>query len=114
MLAGGKVKILSIPTINDDLDDFDRLFDIWKEAKGSRRKIHLDFSNCRFLRQNAVAFLGGLIRLVENRGGKVWFDWERMHAKVRRNLEKNGFRSAFQTFQGPSLGHSIPFREDIG
>jgi len=104
---------LDIPTINDGSADFDKLFKLWNVAKGYSLDITFDFSTCNFLRPNAVAFLGGLARLVESRQGRVTFDWNTANDKILAILRQNGFARAFGytgVLGGP--GNSIPYRED--
>lgn len=71
-----------------------------------------DFSSCAFLGQNGVAFLGGLARLIEHRGGEATFDWSTLRENIRMNLAQNGFLSAFNAGVDPWEGNSIPYRED--
>lgn len=104
--------ILKIPTINDDLDDFDRLFQLLAQTKDEFPNVIFDFSGCRFLRQNAVAFLGGIARLIESRCGKATFDWDTLQDSVAMNLKQNGFMCAFNNGKEPWQGNSIPYRED--
>jgi len=59
-----------------------------------------------------VAFLGGLARLVEYRGGKVSFNWDIQDSAVTMNLAQNGFKAAFRAGGHPWAGNSIPYRED--
>lgn len=104
---------LDITTINDRPADFDKLFRLWNAAKGSSLDVTFDFSTCDFLRPNAIAFLGGLARLIENRNGRVMFDWNTVNDKIFAILRQNGFASAFGyagVLGGP--GSSIPYRED--
>lgn len=104
---------LDIPTINDGLADFDKLFELWNVAKGYSLDITFDFSTCDFLRPNAVAFLGGLARLVEHRNRRVEFDWDTANDRILAILRQNGFAGAFGytgILGGP--GSSIPYRED--
>ena len=104
---------LKIPTINDEQHDFDRLFSLWDQTNDDSLNIAFDFSSCRFLRQNAVAFIGGLARLIESRGGSAEFRWNTLQQKICTNLAQNGFLSAFGHHpSGPWCGNSIPFRED--
>ena len=104
---------LLVPTVNDfDASDFDRLFGLWSDCQGAGRDVTLNFSRCSFLRQNAVAFLGGLIRLVEHRGGRARVDWSTLRPDVGRNLAKNGFRDIFGERTDHGLGETIPYRED--
>jgi hypothetical protein len=105
--------ILQVPTINDEPKDFDCLFQLWQQVQDDANEIIFDFSKCYFLRQNAVAFLGGLARLIESRGGKVIFDWDTVKRHVCMNLKQNGFLYAFNGAEEPWQGNSIPYREDL-
>ena len=106
-------KVIQIPTLNDSPQDFARLFGIWNEANDYFEDIRFDFSYCGFLRPNAVAFLGGLARLIESRMGKVVFDWSTLHDSwVRNTIRQNGFASAFGDASAPWDGTSIRYRED--
>lgn len=104
---------VSIPTINDEQRDFDRLFNLWHQVNDDFLKVTFDFSQCGFLRQNAVAFLGGLARMIEQRFGTVTFDWNTLQENIRTNLAQNGFIAAFEHRGRPWHGNSIPYREDI-
>jgi hypothetical protein len=101
-----------VPTINDEQHDFDRLFSLWDQANDDSLEVAFDFSYCGFLRQNAVAFIGGLARLIESRGGRATFRWDTLQQKIFTNLAQNGFLYAFGNSSGPWNGNSIPFRED--
>jgi len=82
--------VIRVPTLNDSKEDFERLFKIWFQTNGAYRNIHFDFSQCNFLRPNAVAFIGGLARQIQSRAGRVVFDWESFtNEKVLKNLIKN-------------------------
>lgn len=106
-------KVIQIPTLNDSPQDFARLFGIWNEANVYFEDIRFDFSQCRFLRPNAVAFLGGLARLVNSRFGSVAFDWNTLHnGAVMTNLCQNGFAGTFAYPSSGWDGNSIPYRED--
>jgi len=104
--------IVNIPTLNDNPSDFEALFLIWNEVYGYDQIVEFDFSNCYFLRPNAVAFLGGLARLIEYRSGEVVFRWHTMPNDVRTNLCQNGFAGSFSYPSCGWPGHSIPYRED--
>lgn len=106
---------LSIPTINDySVADFDVLFNFWNQVNNDNLDVTFEFSRCRFLRHNAVAFLGGLARLIEERHGTVTFDWSTLNNDwVSTNLAQNGFMAAFGHSSGPWPGNSIPYREDL-
>jgi len=103
---------LSVPTINDQPGDFDVLFSLWQQTQENEIKVRFDFSQCNFLRQNAVAFLGGLANMIESKDGKVEFMWDTMKKEVRKNLAKNGFVYRFSGGTPARKGNSIPYRED--
>jgi hypothetical protein len=103
---------LSVPTINDRLRDFDVLFSLWQRTRENGIEVEFEFSHCEFLRQNAVAFLGGLANLIESRSGKVEFKWSTMKKDIRKNLAQNGFINRFKGGTPAQKGHSIPYRED--
>lgn len=96
--------ILKVPTINDKPKDFDCLFQLWQQVQENVEEVIFDFSNCHFLRQNAVAFLGGLARLVESRGGKVTFDWGTVKKHICMNLKQNGAMIFFWWIQMSGIG----------
>lgn len=101
-----------VPTISEGLTYYDRLFDMWRSVNNAGNRIVFDFSNCTFLGQSGVAFLGGLARLIERRGSEVSFDWDTLRSNIRMNLGQNGFLSAFDVGVRPWEGNSIPYRED--
>jgi len=105
-------KVIRIPTLNDSPHDFAWLFGIWNEVNNYFGDIRFDFSHCGFLRPNAVAFLGGLARLIESRRGTAVFDWNTLQAKVMTIIHQNGFASVFGDTSAPRDGTSIPYRED--
>ncbi|SPD75142.1 conserved hypothetical protein [uncultured Desulfobacterium sp.] len=106
-------KVIQIPTLNDGTWDFQQLFTIWNQVNDYFEDVRFDFSNCRFLRPNAVAFLGGLARLIESRLGTVVFDWGTLHNQaVMNNLRQNGFAGVFGHPSSGWDGNSIPYRED--
>ncbi len=105
------MKRLCVPTISEDLASYDRLFTLWRGTASGNRFV-VDFSTCSFLGQSGVAFLGGLARLIERRGGEVSFDWNTLRGSVRMKLAQNGFLSVFEGGVEPWEGNSIPYRED--
>lgn len=107
------MKVIQVPTINDQLYDFENLFELWYQVNDNCVEVKFDFSQCHFLRQNAVAFLGGLVRLIQHRSGTVHFDLDSLQNKIRMNLAQNGFLAAFGHPGGPWFGNSIPYREDV-
>jgi hypothetical protein len=106
-------QVIQIPRLNDYPSDFKKLFTIWNQVNDYNQDIRFDFSRCAFLRPNAVAFLGGLARLVESRMGKVIFDWSTLRESwVRTTIRQNGFASAFGDLSASKDGNCIPYRED--
>ena len=105
--------LLEVPTLNDSAWDFDPVFTLWNQANSYYENVHFDFSQCRFLRPNAVAFLGGLARLIQSRYGTATFDWASFTDEaVVMNLCQNGFAWTFGHASHSWSGHSIPYRED--
>lgn len=104
---------LEVPTINDNVVGFDQLFKLWDQIDHDFLEVTFSFSHCGFLRQNAVAFLGGLARMIEQRSGAVTFDWDTLREDIHINLAQNGFLTAFGVSGGPWPGNSIPYREDF-
>jgi hypothetical protein len=102
-----------IPTINDSMDDFELLFSLWNQVNGYYKDIRFDFSQCHFLRPNAVAFIGGLARQIMSRSGKVNFDWASLKDQIKMNLAQNSFATQFGYQAGGWTGNSIQYREDI-
>ncbi|MUG99806.1 ATP-binding protein [Scytonema sp. UIC 10036] len=90
------------------------MFGLWQQVRGIHKpQVVFDFSGCKFLRQNAVAFLGGLARLIESGGGQVNFAWDTLQNGIRLNLTENGFIYAFEKNQPGWQGNSVPYREDL-
>ena len=104
--------LVRVPTLGAGPWYWDRLFRLWQLSKRDHVDIRFDFSECTFLGQNAVAFLGGLARLILQRGGNVGFAWDSLEEAVAANLAQNGFMSAFSGPRKPWSGNSIPYRED--
>lgn len=106
------MQTVMIPTISNKPQDFDNLFQLWQQVYVGQLDVRFDFTECRFLRDNAVAFLGGLARLVASRSGRFDFAWETLLPNVRKNLEKMGLLDAFGVCKQHEVGNSIPYRED--
>lgn len=85
---------IRLGTINDDPEDFAYLCRIYQETQRYENGFVLDFSDVVFLRQNAVAVLGGIILMAQRQGKQVtWIrsQWQ----NVTPNLRKNGFSELF-------------------
>lgn len=112
-LEGIDMAAPDVPTINDHSHNSDRLFTLWEQARGDGLEVAFDFTYCRFLRHNAVAFIGGLARLIQSRDGQVTFRWNTLQPNIFTNLAQNGFLAAFGHHSNAWLGNSIPFRVDL-
>lgn len=87
---------LKIPTLNDEKADFIQMFSLWQQIEGNcTSEFIFDFSKCNFLRQNAVAFLGGLVRLIESCGGRAIIACETLQDSIKANLTQNSFLYTF-------------------
>jgi hypothetical protein len=105
-------QVIKIPTLNDRIQDFERLFSLHQQAIGCEEDLILDFSGCNFLRHNAVAFIGGLVRTLQHKGRSVKIEWNSIPDKISANLEQNGFHTALTGNKEGRSGNSIPYRED--
>lgn len=106
-------KTIYVPRINDELNDFFSMALIWKQANVNNDNIIFDFSDCSFLRPNAVVFLGGITRLIQESGRTVHFSLNSMQQHVKMNLLQNGFASMMGAETEPWQGNSIPYREYV-
>lgn len=106
--------VIPIGRINDDHGDLQVLCGIWKQAMSTNDDIAFEFHYCDFLRPNALVFLGGLARLLQQRSRMVDFRWQTLQSdKVQTDLAQNGFLHQFGAHHGPWKGNSVPFREDV-
>lgn len=108
--------ILYVETIEDFPRHVEKLLRAWYDIRQiieERPEVQVDFHYCEFLGHIGVAFLGGIVRLVEPRGGKVTFDWNTLtDEKIRTNLAQNGFLCDFGCDWQPWDGNSVPYRSD--
>jgi hypothetical protein len=105
-------RVIKVPTLNDRREDFECLFSLYQQAIECGEDLILDFSCCNFLRHNAVAFIGGLVRMLQCKGRSVKIEWNSISEKVSANLEQNGFHTAITGNKEVRSGNSIPYRED--
>ena len=107
------VKVIQIPTINDAAADFQKLFMLLSQVNGTKEDVQFGFDLCNFLGPNAVAFLGGVARLIEARSGSVCFDWSSLKSnKTLESLCNNGFAQTFGYESDMQRIDTIPYRED--
>lgn len=113
MIDVNKAMVITVPTLNDEEGDFLTLFMIYSKVIGANNEQFLFvFTHCRFLKPNAVAFLGGTWRSLQCKGATVFIDWEGMRGDVKATLMQNTFCQKFGYGSRVSLGHAIPYRED--
>ncbi|MEP2446579.1 MAG: ATP-binding protein [Balneola sp.] len=72
----------------------------------------LNFSLCNFLRPNAVAFIGGIVRYSKFSRIKVTINWDSVSDTIRMNLAQNGFIKSHIGEIESWEGNSVPYRED--
>lgn len=106
------MQTLYVDNINDGPGDYATLFDLARDVASTGWRAKLDFTCCTFLRQNAVAFLGGLARMADHHGGRLEFAWSTLQGAVAANLAQNGFMYAFGGSRKGWNGNSIPFHAD--
>lgn len=106
------MQTVHVPTLNDGQFDFLRMFQIWEVVSQCPAGTRFDFTHCRFLRPNAVVFLGGLARLAQSYNVPIVFDWSTVQSAIFANLCQNGFAMSFGYPSPGWNGNSIPFRED--
>lgn len=91
----------NIPTINDGHEDFLELIKL-NESICNAQKIYssdefnfqFSFSNCGFLRQNAIAYLGAISTFLKEKGFVVLYAFGTMDKSILKMLEKDGFLSS--------------------
>ena len=106
-------KILYVPTINDNPNDFGNLFKLFNEALDYNGKIILDFSQCEFIRPNAIAVIGCMARVIQSRGREIFIATDTVENKVLAFLRKSGLASVFNLPLETHNSNTIPYREDI-
>jgi len=105
-----QIRVL-VPTIPDNFFGLDLLPDLRRKVNEPRLDVLFDFSDCKHLSQQAIAFLGGLARLVEGSRGTADFAWKTCRPKILRVLQANGFTNMFHGPIGVAGAHSVPYRE---
>ncbi len=106
--------VISIPwSIGDAPSDFTKLCQIWEQVQGHDLDVMLDFSQTNFLRPNAIAFFGGMVRLVQARGGRVKTTGSQISERLRSYLWYSEFLPTFLPQQYPTIQWPtvVPFRE---
>jgi hypothetical protein len=104
--------LVRVPRLNDGPSDFGWLFRLQDALNKHDEDVALDFSGCDFIRQNAVAIIGGLAVDLEMRGLVMRAMPETLRSDVRRNLERNGLLEYLGVSCARNAGTAIPFRHD--
>jgi hypothetical protein len=92
-----------------------RLFELFQQVQLlplGKLNFVVDFHYCEFINHVGVAFLGGLARWIEFKGGRIQFAWETLTPKIYVNLGQLGFLESFGAPLRPWEGNSIPYRCD--
>lgn len=103
---------IEVPKIvNDNADDFLRLFSLIQNLPGESKSLVLDMSECEFVQPSGLVLLGGAALAAKARGVAVRCEWPR-HDVAHKFLGKCCFREAFGGAPFEFRDNSIPFRID--
>jgi hypothetical protein len=94
-------------------DKFSKVCQEIIEILNKELKIVVDFHYCTFLDHRGVAFLGGIIHLIQKHQGHFTLDLGTLSPKIHMNLAQNGFLQEFSGSIEPWQGNSVPFRYDV-
>ncbi len=119
VITKNQLPILYVDTISDTIGDcpyhVEKLLKDWDnilQLPQDCLELIIDFQYCKFLGHIGVAFLGGIVRLFEYRGGTINFLWHTLIEKIRVNLAQNGFLYDLGYNHKPWDGNSVPYRRD--
>lgn len=107
------VRTIYVPTINDDQNDFGNLFKLFNEALNYSGEIILDFSQCQFIRPNAIAVIGCMGRVIQSRNRKISIATGSVGYNVLSFLRKSGLTGVFDLPSETHNSNTIPYREDL-
>jgi hypothetical protein len=88
---------LQIPSIGDSQPDFNKLFNIYRIVEESLAQntgsidYFYDFSGCRTLYPNAIAFLFGLFRYIRTKNQNVYYIADSLKFDLQNKLMQHGF-----------------------
>lgn len=89
---------INVPTINDAASDFETLMNLDQKIREACKHsigvtgLYFNFSDCRFLRPNGVAYLGAISTyLKEVMGYKVFYKIKTMDKRILKMLIDDGF-----------------------
>lgn len=109
-----KIRLI-VPTISSNsVQALDALLPERDKLTEPKLDVLFDFSQCRDLSPQAIAYLGGLARLVLRSRGVATFDWDTCRPRVLKELQDSGFPAWFSGPSGVPDPHAIPYREDDG
>lgn len=101
---------INIPTINDRLNDFKIIYSIYKKFTVFENSICLKFEGCRFLRQNAIAFLSSMIELRKKKKLQTTYDYTGCGNVVYSHLCRIGFGNLNPNLLDNNSQNSIPLQ----
>lgn len=107
------LKLIVPRRIDDDMNGHLKLFRLGNQITSQALNVNLDFSNCEFVNSNAVAYLAGLVKLIEASGGNVYIDLNSLSSQVRNYLGDNNFLAHCGFDISPRYENVIPLRQDI-
>ncbi len=101
-----------IPTIKDTQQHFNTLFKLHADVERyPGNTVIYNFSKCRALYPNAIAFLYGLARYLQSTSKDVYVDTGSLKAKIRDMLTQNGFIQKIEGKDYTETDALIPLRE---
>ena len=103
---------LNIPSFNDSLNSFNKLFKLFNSVSKHDDDITYDFTNCNYLYPNAIALLYGLARIIQAKYKKVYFNPESLKPKIKELLHENGFIPQIEGKHFDIVKNIVPLKQD--
>jgi hypothetical protein len=111
--------IIEIPTIKDTQTDFNKLFKIYQKIEDNLSPIKnvnrflYDFSHCRTIYPNAIAFLFGLIQYLKSNKKEIFYIKGSLKKRIQSQLAANGFLNKLDSSEEYLEKETlVPLRED--
>ncbi len=97
--------------LNDTPQGFESLYNIRQQFERTGDSHILDFKDCQFLGQNAIAYLAGLLQLAKLQKRGVSLSLKGCNPKVKAHIEANALLEAFKDGQqSKAKSTSVPLR----
>ncbi len=111
---------LEIPSIRDGQIDFNNLFKIYHQVEQAfasksviQPKFLYDFSRCRTIYPNAIAFLYGLFRHVKSKDRDIFYVEGSIRKDIQSKLAQTGFLKKIEEIEDYQEKETlVPLRED--